>query len=106
MIYGTIAKFDTIGFLLFCVVYFQFNNSRNDLFIATIQICNERFYVCKIILECSNICEATRFAYIVLQYKQEDSWVLGRSPDMTIRKVRGKHNHSPTLQTLLLNVYM
>ena len=30
--------------------------------------------------------------------KQEDSWVLGRSPDMTIRKVRGKLNHSPTLQ--------
>ena len=41
-----------------------------------------------------------------LNIKQEDSWVLGRSPDMTIRKVRGKHNHSPTLQTLLLNVYM
>ena len=30
--------------------------------------------------------------------KQEDSWVLGRSPDMTIRKVRGKLNHSLTLQ--------
>ena len=30
--------------------------------------------------------------------KQEDSWVLGRSPDMTIRNVRGKLNHSPTLQ--------
>ena len=48
----------------------------------------------------SNICEATRFANIELKFNinQEGSFVLGRSPDMTIRKVSGKHNHSPTLQ--------
>ena len=44
----------------------------------------------------SIICEATRFAIIEfkLNIKQEGSWVLGRLPDMTIHKVREKHNHS------------
>ena len=38
----------------------------------------------------SIICEATRFAIIEFKFniKQAGSWVLGRSPDMTIRKVR------------------
>ena len=42
------------------------------------------------------ICEATRFAIIEFKFniKQEGPWVLGRSPDMTICKVREKHNHS------------
>ena len=44
----------------------------------------------------SIICEATRFAIIKFKFniKQEASWVLGSSPDMTIRKVRETHNHS------------
>ena len=43
----------------------------------------------------SIICGATRSAIIELKFNinQEGSWVLGRSPDMTIRKVREKHNH-------------
>ena len=44
----------------------------------------------------SIICGATRLAIIELKFniKQEGSWVLGRSPDMTIRKVREKNNQS------------
>ena len=44
----------------------------------------------------SIICETTRFAFIEFKFniKQEGSRVLGRSPDMTIRKVREKHYHS------------
>ena len=47
-------------------------------------------------MSASIICEATRFAIIKFKFniKQEASWVLGRLPDMTIRKVREKHNHS------------
>ena len=67
----------------------------------------------------SIICEATRFAIIEFKFniKQEGSWVLGRSPDMTIRKVREKLI-TPNItavnircicsfdKTLALNVYM
>ena len=44
----------------------------------------------------SQDCEATRFAIIEFKFntKQGGSCVLGRSPDMTIRKVRKKHNRS------------
>ena len=68
----------------------------------------------------SIICEATRFAIIEFKFntKQEGSWVLGRSPDMTIRKVRKKSIITPNItavnircicsfnKTLVLNVYM
>ena len=67
----------------------------------------------------SNICEVTKFANIENKFniKQDGSWVLGRSPDMTIHKVRGKRDHSQHYscnfrwicifnKTLLLNVYM
>ena len=42
----------------------------------------------------SNICEATRFTNIELSILNKRTI----SPDMTIRKIRGKYNHSPTLQ--------
>ena len=77
-------------------------NSGDDLtdqlFVATIQICNELVFLClqNHFVSVSIICEATRFAIIEFKFniKQEGSWVLGHSPDMTIRKVREKHNHS------------
>ena len=75
-------------------------NSGDDLtdqlFVATIQICNELVFLClqNHFVSVSIICGATRFAIIELKFfKQEGSWVLGRSPDMTICKVREKHNH-------------
>ena len=77
-------------------------NSGDDLtdqvFVATIQICNELVFSClqNYFVSVSIICEATRFAIIEFKFntKQEGSWVLGRSPDMTLRKVSEKHNHS------------
>ena len=55
----------------------------------------------------SIICESTRFAIIEFKFsiKQDGSWVLGRSPDMTIRKVREKHILLPTLQLSIFDVY-
>ena len=77
-------------------------NSGYDLtdqsFVVTIQICNELVFLClhNHFVSVSIICGATRFAIIELKFniKQEGFWVLGRSPDMTTRKVREKHNHS------------
>ena len=77
-------------------------NSGDDLtdklFVATIQTCDELVFLClqNSFVGVSIICGATRFAIIELKFniKQEGSWVLGRSPDMTIRKVREKQNHS------------
>ena len=77
-------------------------NSGDDLtdqlFVATNQICNELVFLClqNYFVSVSIICEATRFAIIEFRFniKQEGSWVIGRSPDMTIRKVREKHNLS------------
>ena len=42
-----------------------------------------------------NICEATRFANVELKFILIKRTL---SPDTTIRKISGKHNHSPTLQ--------
>ena len=77
-------------------------NSGDDLtdqlFVATIQICNELVFLClqNLFVSVSIICGATRFDIIELKFniKQEGSLVLGRSPDMIIRKVREKHYHS------------
>ena len=46
------------------------------------------FMSAKSFVSVSIICEATRLAIIEFKFntKQEGSWVLGRSPDMTIRK--------------------
>ena len=70
----------------------------DQLFVATIQICNELVFLClqNHFVSVSIICGETRFTIIELKFniKQESSWVLGRSPDMTIRKVREKHYHS------------
>ena len=70
----------------------------DQLFVATIQICNELVFLClqNHFVSVSIICGAARFAIIELKFniKQEGSWVLGRSPGMTIRKAREKHNHS------------
>ena len=68
------------------------------LFVATIQIYNELVFSClqNHFVSVSIIYRATRFAIIELKFniKQKGFWVLGRSPDMTFRKVREKHNHS------------
>ena len=70
----------------------------DHLFVATIQICNELVFLClqNHFVSVPIICGATGFAIIELKFniKQEGFWVLGRSPDMTIRKVRENHNHS------------
>ena len=81
---------------------FELFNSGDDLtnqfFVATIQICNELVFLWlqNHFVSVSIICEATRFAIIELKsnIRQDSSWVLGRSLDMIIRKVRKKHNHS------------
>ena len=88
-------------------------------FIETIHICNELVLLC--LHNYFGVFQTfvKKLGSLISNFniKQEDSWVLGRSPDMTIRKVRGKHNHSPTLQLsifdgsavlirLLLNFYM
>ena len=98
--YGTIAEFYTKGFLLYRVVYFQSSNSRNDLFIATIQICNELVFLCLQTYFGVFQTFVKQLGSLISNFniKQEGSWVLGRSPDMTIRKVRRKKNHYPTLQ--------
>ena len=84
------------------IIIFEPFNSGDDLtdqlFVATIQICNELVFLClqNHFVSVSIICEATRFAIIEFEFniKQKGSWALGRSPDMIIRKVRKKHNHS------------
>ena len=82
--------------LLFRVVYFQ----SNDLFIASIQIWNELVFLC--LQNYFGVFQTfvKQLGSLISNFniKQKDSWVLDRSPDMTIRKVREKHNHSPTLQ--------
>ena len=64
----------------------------DQLFVATIQICNELVFLClqNHFVSVSIICGASRFAIIELKFniKPEGFWVLGRSPDMTIRKVK------------------
>ena len=78
--------------------YLRRSSSQDQFFVATIQICNELVFLClqNHFVSVSIICEATRFAIIEFKFniKQDCSLVLGCSPDMTIRKVREKHNHS------------
>ena len=83
------------------IIFEPFNSGddlTDQLFVATIQICNELVFLClqNHFVSVSIICEATRFATIEFKFniKQEGSWVLGRSSDMTICKVSEKHNHS------------
>ena len=91
MFYSKIRK-------LFLTPFKSGNDLTSQLFVATIQICNELvfLYLQNHFVSVSIICEATRFAIIEFKFniKQNGSWVRGRSPDMTIRKVREKHNHS------------
>ena len=72
----------------------SWNDLTNQLFVATIQICNELVFLClqNHFGSVSINCEATRCAIIEFKFniKQEGFWVLGRLPDMTIRKVRKK----------------
>ena len=83
-------------------IIFEPFNSGDDLtdqsFVATIQMCIELVFLSlqNHFVSVSFICEATRFTVIEFKFniKEDGSWVLGRSPDMTIRKVREKHNHS------------
>ena len=67
-------------------------------FIETIHICNELVLLC--LQNYFGVFQTfvKQLGSLISNFniKQEDSWVLGRSPDMTIRNVRGKHNHSPT----------
>ena len=99
----------------------SWNDLTNQLFVATIQICNELVFLClqNHFVSVSIICEATRCATIEFKFniKQEGFWVLGCLPDMTIRKVRESiitHNIKAVNircicsfnQTLVLNVYM
>ena len=78
-----------LGFLLVRTTYFQSNSSRNYLFVATIQICNELVFFFYVGVFQPFVKQLPKF-----NIKQEGSMVLGRSPDMTIHKVSGRHNHS------------
>ena len=91
-------------FTLSCSL-FSIENSRNYLFIATIQICNELLFLClqNYFGLFQTFVKLLGSLISNFNIKQEDSWVLGRSPDMTIRKVRWKLNHSPTLQLSISN---
>ena len=66
------------------IIFEPFNSGddlTDQLFVATIQICNELVCLClqNHFVSVSIICEATRFAIIEFKFniKQEGSWVLG-----------------------------
>ena len=78
LIYDFVAQLQSS--ILFRVVYFQSNNSRNDLFIATIQICNELVFLClqNYLREFQTFVKQLGSLISNFNIKQEDSWVLGR----------------------------
>ena len=78
LIYDFVAQLQSS--ILFRVVYFQSNNSRNDLFIATIQICNELVFLClqNYLREFQTFVKQLDSLTSNFNIKQEDSWVLGR----------------------------